>query len=86
MRSSIPTLVLAGEYDAGVPPLIVRQIPPTMERSFYHEFPAAPHIQLASFNPVSSCARSITDQFLNAPTRRPDSSCISSLPPFDFTP
>jgi pimeloyl-ACP methyl ester carboxylesterase len=86
VRSSIPTLVLAGEYDSGVPPLIVRQIPPTLRRSFFYEFPAAPHIQLANSNPVSSCARSIADQFLNAPTRRPDSSCIRSLPPFDFTP
>lgn len=86
VRSSIPTLVLAGEYDAAVPPLMVRQIPPTLRRSFYYEFPAAPHIQLVNGNPVSSCARSITGQFLNAPTRRPDSSCIDSLPPFDFTP
>ena len=86
VRSSIPTLVLAGEYDSGVPPLIVRQIPPTLRRSFFYEFPAAPHIQLASFNPVSACARSITGQFLNAPTRRPNASCIDSLPPFDFTP
>ena len=86
VRSAIPTLVLAGEYDTGVPPLIVRQIPPTLRRSFYYEFPAAPHIQLANSNPVSACARSIADQFLNAPTRRPNSSCIRSLAPFDFTP
>jgi pimeloyl-ACP methyl ester carboxylesterase len=86
VHSSIPTLVLAGEYDIGVPPFIVRQIPPALPRSFYYEFPAAPHIQLANDNPVSSCARSITDQFLNAPTTRPNSSCIRSLPPFDFTP
>jgi pimeloyl-ACP methyl ester carboxylesterase len=86
VRSSIPTLVLAGEYDSGVPPLIVRQIPATLPRSFFYEFPAAPHIQLASSNPVSPCARSIAGQFLEAPTRRPDSSCIGSLPPFDFTP
>jgi len=54
--------------------------------SFYYEFPAAPHIQLANGNPVSSCARSIAGQFLNAPTMRPNSSRIRSLPPFDFTP
>jgi hypothetical protein len=86
VRSSIPTLVLAGELDSAVPPLVVRQIPPTLRRSFSYEFPAAPHIQLANSNPVSACARSITGQFLDAPTRRPDSSCIDSLPPFDFTP
>ena len=86
VSSTIPTLILAGEYDIAVPPLFVRQIPPTLPNSFFYEFPAAPHIQLASFNPVSSCARSIAAQFLNAPTTRPDSSCIASLPPFDFTP
>jgi pimeloyl-ACP methyl ester carboxylesterase len=86
VRSSIPTLVLAGEYDSGVPPLIVRQIPPTLRTSFYYEFPAAPHIQLANDNPVSTCARSIAGQFLKAPTTRPNSSCIRSLPQFDFTP
>jgi hypothetical protein len=78
--------VLAGEYDTGVPPLIVRQIPPTLRRSFYTSSRPRPHIQLGSYNPVSSCARSITGQFLGAPARRPNSSCIRSLPAFDFTP
>ena len=36
----------------------------------YVEFPAAPHIQLANYNP----------------TKRPDTSCVAALPPFDFTP
>jgi pimeloyl-ACP methyl ester carboxylesterase len=86
VRSAVPTLVLAGEYDTAVPPLIVRQIPPTLSRSYYYEFPAAPHIQLATFNPVSACARTITAQFLRAPTRRPDARCMRELPAFDFTP
>jgi pimeloyl-ACP methyl ester carboxylesterase len=86
VRSAVPTLVLAGEYDTAVPPFIVRQIPPTLSRSYYYEFPAAPHIQLATFNPVSTCARAITAQFLDAPGRRPDARCVRDLPAFDFTP
>jgi pimeloyl-ACP methyl ester carboxylesterase len=85
VRSSIPTLVLAGEYDGAVPPLVVRQIRrrcggPSPTRS------PPPDIQLANGNPVGSCARAITSQFLNAPTRRPNSRCIDSLPRSDLTP
>lgn len=42
VRSSIPTLVLAGEYDGAVPPLVVRQIPPTLRRSFSYAFDFTP--------------------------------------------
>jgi pimeloyl-ACP methyl ester carboxylesterase len=86
VSSKIPTLITDGEFDLGVPPRIVRQIPPTLSKSFLFEFPAAFHLQLASYNPVSECARSIAAQFLDAPTRAPDSTCIASLPRFDYTP
>jgi hypothetical protein len=85
VRSAVPTLVLAGEYDTAVPPMIVRQLPPTLPRSYYYEVPAAPHIQLATLNPVSACAHD----------HRPvppgtgswhDARCVRELPAFDFTP
>jgi pimeloyl-ACP methyl ester carboxylesterase len=85
VTSSIPTLVLVGEFDP-VAAYIVRQIPPTLSNSFYYEFPAAAHLQLASFNFDSDCARSIAGQFLANPRARPDGSCIAALTPFDFTP
>jgi len=84
--SAIPTLVLAGEYDGAIPPLMVRQIPGTLPNSFYYEFAAGAHAQLASYNTASTCARSIATQFLDQPTKKPDSSCIAALPQFDFTP
>jgi pimeloyl-ACP methyl ester carboxylesterase len=86
VSSRIPTLVLAGEYDTGVPAFIVRQIPPTLPNSFFYEFPASGHLQLADYNSVSSCSRSIADQFLRRPRRSPDASCVDELPQFDFTP
>ena len=78
--------MLAGEYDIGVPAFMVRMIPPTLPNSTYVEFPAAPHIQLANYNPTSDCAREIAGRFLDNPGKRPDTSCVAALPPFDFTP
>jgi hypothetical protein len=86
VSSKIPILITDGEFDLGVTPNIVRQIPPTLPNSFLFEFPAATHLQLASFNSVSDCSRTIAAQFLASPTQRPDSSCIASLPQFDYTP
>lgn len=86
VSSAIPTLVLAGEYDPAVPPYITRQIPPTLPNSVYFEFPAGSHLQLASYNLASPCARSIAAQFLAAPARQPNGECLSQLAPFDFTP
>jgi pimeloyl-ACP methyl ester carboxylesterase len=86
VSSKIPTLITDGEFDLGVSPDIVRQIPPTLSQSFFFEFPAAFHLQLSGGNPVSDCARTIATQFLGSPTRRPDSSCIALLPEFDYTP
>lgn len=86
--SDIPTLVLAGEFDSGggVPASITRQIPPTLANSFFYEMPAGAHLQLADYNIASPCARSIAAQFLAAPHREPDATCIASVAPFDFTP
>jgi pimeloyl-ACP methyl ester carboxylesterase len=86
VSSDIPTLVLAGEFDTGVPPYVVRQIPPTLPRSTYVEVPASAHLQLASYNIGSDCARAIATEFLARPWRAPDTSCVDSLPEFDFTP
>jgi pimeloyl-ACP methyl ester carboxylesterase len=86
VTSSVPTLVLSGEYDTGIPPYVVRQIPPTLSHSTYVEFPASAHLQLASYNPGSDCARAIASDFLDHPGRSPDISCVATLPPFDFTP
>lgn len=84
--SHVPTLVLAGEYDTGVPPYIVRQTMAGLSRGHYYEFPASAHIQLASYTTGSTCARQIATEFLARPARTPDSSCIADLPRFDFTP
>jgi pimeloyl-ACP methyl ester carboxylesterase len=86
VSSSVPTLVLAGEFDTGVPPLIVRQVDDRLSRSTYVEFPASAHLQLASYNVGSDCARSIAAAFLAEPENALDTSCVDALPDADFTP
>lgn len=86
VHSAIPSLVLAGQFDGGVPPYIVRQTAVGLSRSHYIEFPASSHLQLSFPTSSSDCARLIADQFLAHPTASLDTSCVASLPPLDFTP
>ena len=86
VSSQIPTLVLAAEYDLGVPAFVVRDIGATLPNSYSYEFPASGHLVLASYNTASDCSRTIATAFLDTPTAEPDASCIADLPPFDFTP
>ena len=86
VSSVVPTLVLAGEFDGGVPPYVVRQVDAGLSRSYYYDFPGGAHGQLASFNNDSDCARTIAGEFLANPAVTPDSSCIADIPPLDFSP
>ncbi|WP_346385022.1 alpha/beta fold hydrolase [Nocardioides sp.] len=84
--SSVPALVLAGEYDGGVTPYTVHKNVRGLSHATYVEFRAASHQQLAFFNIAHRCARSIAAEFLAHPHAAPDTSCADTLPPFDFTP
>ena len=86
VESAIPTLILTGEYDIAVPPLMSREIGDTLPNSFSYEIPAGAHLQLASFNFGAECSREIAGQFLDDPLTEPDSTCLGSIAPFDFTP
>lgn len=86
VTTKVPTLVLAGEYDSGVPANVVRQTTVGLSRFHYYEFPASAHLQLASYTHGSVCARAIATQFLASPHADPDASCIADVAPVDFTP
>ena len=89
-NSPVPTLITIGEYDGdgGVTPNISREIAASLPNSYTVEFPATGHIPLYPYpgDPIQSCAQSIVTQFLAMPTKRPDGSCIATLPQMDFTP
>ena len=75
--SDIPTLILAGEYDPLTPPLYARIAGRTLRNSRQFEFPGVGH----SVQRSSPCPHAMMIEFLANPSRRPDATCIASMPP-----
>jgi len=81
VRSTIPTLILQGEYDPVTPPANGMLAAQTLSRSFFFLFPGVTH-GVKSPNP---CPGNIEHAFLDNPTVRPDASCMSSMTEPSFT-
>jgi pimeloyl-ACP methyl ester carboxylesterase len=73
--SSIPTLILAGEYDPITPPTNGQDAEKTLSHSYFFEFPGQGHGQEYS----SACSDQIIQAFTDNPTQQPDGSCISQM-------
>lgn len=74
--STIPTLVLAGEYDPATPPANGKLAASTLSKSYFFQFPATGHGVVGT----DKCPDAITTAFLNNPGQRPDARCIASMP------
>ena len=81
VTSSIPTLIMEGEYDPVTPPSNGMQASQTLSRSFFFLFPGVTH-GVKSPNP---CPHDIEYAFLDHPIEKPDASCISSMSEPFFT-
>jgi pimeloyl-ACP methyl ester carboxylesterase len=75
VRSDLPTLILAGQYDNATPPGWAYLAAETLPNAFVYEFPGAGHSLLSA----DQCAIDITTAFLDAPDRAPDGSCIAEI-------
>jgi pimeloyl-ACP methyl ester carboxylesterase len=75
ISSDIPTLIITGEYDPVTPPSWGKQVAQTLSNHFLFEFPGEGHG--ASF--TNDCARSVALAFLNDPSEKPQSACISDM-------
>jgi pimeloyl-ACP methyl ester carboxylesterase len=75
VRSDIPTLVLAGDYDPITPPSDAQLAAETLSSSYYFEFPGHGH----GITDTGDCANGIIADFLDEPTLEPDGSCIADL-------
>ena len=80
LRSDIPTLVIAGEYDAVTPPEYARLVADKLSNSYLFEIPGAGH----GGDTTSDCAVGIIATFLDDPSTAPDGSCIGDLPGLAF--
>ena len=80
VTSNRPTLILNGQFDPITPPAFGALAAESLPNSFSLTFPTIGHGAALS----GECPQWIIYQFLQRPDRRPDASCIESLPPLDF--
>lgn len=73
--SDVPTLVLAGQFDAITPPSWAYETAQSLSNSFVYEIPGYGHS--ATFG--GPCPASIALQFLTDPTTAPDTSCTGQM-------
>jgi|GEM_PF-470767 len=75
VQSSVPTLLLSGEYDPVTPPAWGRMAGGTLSTSFFYEFPGTGHAVITR----GACAYGIIRAFLDNPTAAPESSCVGRM-------
>lgn len=75
VRSDIPALVLAGDYDPITRPAWGRQVAGSLENSFFVEFPSQGHGPSLQHG----CARSVILEFFDDPTTQPDAACVADM-------
>jgi pimeloyl-ACP methyl ester carboxylesterase len=78
--SSIPTLVIAGSFDAKTSPMWATYVAKTLSKSTTIIIPGVGHLVTAQ----NQCAQTVFQSFLNNPTS-PDTSCVAqqTIPPFN---
>jgi pimeloyl-ACP methyl ester carboxylesterase len=79
VRSDIPALIVTGYFDDRTPSEHARRIAATLSRAYLVEFPDEGHDTRPS-----ACHAAIVRQFFEDSTRKPDTSCIATIPPISF--
>jgi pimeloyl-ACP methyl ester carboxylesterase len=80
VRSGIPTLILSGDFDDRTPIALARRIAASLSHAYLVEFPDEGHDTRPS-----ACHAGIVANFLEDPTRQPDTSCVATVAPISFT-
>ena len=79
VKSEIPTLLLTGEFDERAPTDLSKRIASSLSHAWLYELPGESHGGM-----VTGCHASILFQFLEDPTREPNTSCIAQMPRVQF--
>ena len=75
VTSTIPALILAGEYDPTTPPAYGQLAAQTLSRSYFFLFPGTGHGVVGR----NSCATGMFQAILEQPTEKPDTTCMSGV-------
>jgi len=75
IKCDVPTLIFSGELDHVCPPHYAQQLADGLSNAYLYTFPGVAH------SPIDAgpCAILMAKDFLNDPTRAPDSSCIENF-------
>lgn len=80
VKSDIPTLVFAGNYDPITPPSWGKAAAEGLSRAYYFEFPGVGHSVIDGGN----CPVEIALAFIGNPVTQPDGQCIAEMSAPDF--
>lgn len=80
VQSSIPTLLLSGQFDPITPPAFAERVAETLPNSTSVVFPNTGHGAIGS----DACAMTIANDFLANPADSPDTRCASRAAPPNF--
>ncbi len=80
VKSNIPTLILAGEYDPDTPPDWGKLTARTLPKSYFFELPAMSHVPTFG----STCAQDLAEAFFDNPQISPNSNCVGKMPALKF--
>ena len=72
---SVPTLLLAGDYDPAIPPDYPSRVARTLTEAQLFVFPGVAHTPIDG----GPCPMSIVSAFIDDPTRKIDGACISGM-------
>ncbi len=75
VTSSIPTLLMSGEFDPITPPKWGRHAAETLENGYFYEYPGVGH----GASLADDCPMQMMEQFLEHPEMPPDDACISGM-------
>lgn len=77
VASSVPALLLSGNYDFQTPPIWAERTAATLPNSHSYLFPAAGHV--VTYSQHSACVAVIALSFIAAPQLQPADTCIDEL-------
>lgn len=83
VRSDIPTLILNGGHDPITPPAQGRAAASGLSHHYLFDIPTMGH-GVVWQTWIDRCPSRIAQQFLDAPDRSPEASCIAAMPPIRF--
>jgi pimeloyl-ACP methyl ester carboxylesterase len=82
--STVPTLLVSGQFDPITPPSYARQAASALPHSFVVDLPDAGHSSTFALGPVGQCGQQLVLTFLDHPDQGPDQRCLAQLPAFQF--